>query len=203
MNQEKIGGFIAARRKEAGLTQAALAERLGITDRAVSKWENGRCLPDASLMLPLCGLLGINVNELLSGERLEMENNYKEMAEKNLLALKEQEEQYNRRLLNLEWVIGTTASVAFLILLFTASYAVQSTPWRVGLIAVAFAILLTGVWHALKLEQGAGYYECPHCGERYVPTMKAVFLAPHVGRNRWMKCPRCGERHYQKKVLTK
>ena len=202
MNQEKIGGFIAARRKQAGLTQAALAERLGITDRAVSKWENGRCLPDASLMLPLCELLGINVNELLSGEKLEMED-YKEMAEKNLLALKEQEERHNRRLLGMEWVVGLTCTLAFMILHFAALYAVESTPWRAAMLVAAWVILLVGACCALKLEQEAGYYECPHCGERYIPTMKAVFFAPHIGRTRWMKCPRCGERHFQKKVLTK
>lgn len=70
MDQEKTGKFIARRRKEAGLTQAALGERLGVTDRAVSKWERGICLPDAALMLPLCQLLGITVNELLTGEEV-------------------------------------------------------------------------------------------------------------------------------------
>lgn len=67
MNQEKIGKFIAKCRKENGYTQASLAEKLGITDRAVSKWENGKNMPDASIMLELCGLLRINVNELLTG----------------------------------------------------------------------------------------------------------------------------------------
>ncbi len=74
MDQGKIGRFIATCRKENGLTQVALAEKLGITDRAVSKWENGKSLPDPSIMLELCELLGINVNELLTGKRLNMEN---------------------------------------------------------------------------------------------------------------------------------
>ena len=78
MDMEKTGKFISRCRKDAGLTQAVLAEKLGITDRAVSKWETGRSLPDASLMLELCGILGISVNELLTGEKIEMEN-YKEM----------------------------------------------------------------------------------------------------------------------------
>ena len=67
MDQEKIGKFIAACRKEKGLTQAALAEQLGITDRAVSKWETGKSLPDSSIMIDLCELLSINVNDLLKG----------------------------------------------------------------------------------------------------------------------------------------
>ena len=66
----KIGKFISACRKEKGLTQAQLAEKFGITDRAVSKWETGKSVPDASIMLELCEQLGINVNELLSGETI-------------------------------------------------------------------------------------------------------------------------------------
>lgn len=92
MNPMKIGKFIAACRKENGYTQASLAEKLGITDRAVSKWENGKSMPDASIMLELCGLLKINVNELLTGERI-MQDNYKAMAEKQLVDLKSQEEK--------------------------------------------------------------------------------------------------------------
>ena len=80
LDQEKIGKFIAACRKDQGFTQAKLAERLGLTDRAVSKWENGKSMPDASIMLDLCELLKINVNELLSGERLDTAS-YKEKAE--------------------------------------------------------------------------------------------------------------------------
>ena len=90
MDQEKIGAFITECRKQAGLTQAALGEQLGITDRAVSKWERGKSMPDPSLMLPLCGLLHITVNELLTGERISMED-YQKKAEEKLLELQKQE----------------------------------------------------------------------------------------------------------------
>ena len=69
MNQIKIGKFIAERRKLVGLTQMQLADQLGITDKAVSKWERGIAMPDTSLMLQLCGILRISVNELLNGEK--------------------------------------------------------------------------------------------------------------------------------------
>lgn len=88
MNQTEIGKFIAKRRKEKQLTQAQLAEKLNITDRAVSKWETGKCMPDSSVMLELCGILGITVNELLSGEEVDMESLEKK-ADENLIALKE------------------------------------------------------------------------------------------------------------------
>ena len=89
MNQEKIGKFIAELRKEKGLTQAQLAEHFDISNKAVSKWENGKSLPDASIMIDLCNLLGITVNELLSGERISMED-YKEKAEERLVEMHEQ-----------------------------------------------------------------------------------------------------------------
>ena len=80
MDQIKIGKFIAEQRKKNNLTQMQLAEKLNITDRAISKWENGKAMPDSSIMLELCKELKITVNELLSGEVLEM-NNYNEKAD--------------------------------------------------------------------------------------------------------------------------
>lgn len=84
MEQEKIGKFILQLRKEKGMTQKQLAEKLGVTDRAISKWENGRGMPELSLMKTLCDELGISVNELLSGEKIEKED-YQEKLEENIL----------------------------------------------------------------------------------------------------------------------
>ena len=74
MDQIKIGKFIAERRKQAGLTQLQLADKLNITDRAVSKWERGKAMPDSSIMLELCFILGISVNDLLCGEVVTVDN---------------------------------------------------------------------------------------------------------------------------------
>ena len=74
MDQVKIGRFIAERRRNAGLTQIQLAEKLSITDRAVSKWETGRTMPDSAIMLELCAILSISVNDLLCGEVVLVEN---------------------------------------------------------------------------------------------------------------------------------
>ena len=101
MDQIMIGKFIAACRKEKKMTQAQLAEKLGISDRAVSKWETGKCMPDASLMPELCEQLGISINDLFNGRRVTMEN-YKEAAEAAMLQLKENEEKKNRMMLDLE-----------------------------------------------------------------------------------------------------
>lgn len=91
MNQTEIGKFIAGCRKEKKLTQAQLAEKLNITDRAVSKWETGKSMPDSSVMLELCEILGITVNELLSGKEIDMES-YEKKADENLIALKKKDE---------------------------------------------------------------------------------------------------------------
>ena len=120
MNQIKIGRFIAERRKEQKLTQIQLAEKLGITDRAVSKWETGKSLPDASIMLELCGLLKITVNDLLSGEVVSM-NNYNEKSEKNLLEMIKQKEQADKRLLSLEIVIGLMSVMFLFSMIFIAA----------------------------------------------------------------------------------
>lgn len=84
MNQEKIGKFILELRKEKNMTQQELADKIGVTDRAISKWENGRGMPDLSLMKPLCKELGITINELISGEKIDKKE-YQEKLEENIL----------------------------------------------------------------------------------------------------------------------
>lgn len=84
MNQEKIGKFISKCRKEKNITQSELAEKLGVTDRSVSNWENGKNMPDLSLFIPLCELLNISINELLSGEKISKEE-YQNKFEENII----------------------------------------------------------------------------------------------------------------------
>lgn len=202
MNQIKIGKFISKCRKEKNMTQAQLAEKLNITDRAVSKWETGRGMPDSSIMLELCSELGITVNELLSGERLKMED-YQLKFEENLLAVQKEKEECDRRMLKLEMVIGILSTVAFFVLIFTASFAGLYPIARVALIAVGALIFIVGVANAIKIEQVAGYYECRECNYKYVPSYNSVLFAMHTGRTRYMKCPHCGKKSWQKKVISK
>ncbi len=205
MDQIKIGKFIAKKRKEAGLTQAQLAEKLGITDRAVSKWETGRSLPDASVMLELCGTLQITVNELLCGEELSMEKN-QEITENNLVEMVRQKEEADKRLLSLEIVIGVLSTVFLFALIGLSAYLMTldpTKPWLgVLLIVCGFIQFIVCMGFALKIEQVAGYYECALCGHRYVPTYRSVNLAMHMGRTRYMKCPNCGKKSWQKKQIS-
>jgi transcriptional regulator with XRE-family HTH domain len=202
MDQIKIGKFIASCRKEQGMTQAILAEKLGISDRAVSKWETGKSLPDSGIMLELCDLLKINVNELLSGERI-MAEIYDKRAEENLLAMKREVEEKNRQMLRTEYLIGSPATIASLAMCFVASYAEMPVWLRIVLIAFALVMILSVAFIAVGIEQKAGYYECQKCHHRYVPTYWHTNLAIHIGRTRYMKCPECGKYSWQKKVLSK
>lgn len=202
MNQVKIGKFIAECRKKNHLTQMQLAEKLNITDRAVSKWENGKAMPDSSIMLDLCNELKISVNDLLSGEVVTMDN-YNEKLEKHLLELVKQKEQADKQLLSLEIVIGVLSSVIFVSLIFVASF-VQMEDWlRILLIIIGLIPFIVGVTYALKIEQVAGYYECAKCHHKYVPTFKSVLFAMHINRTRYMKCPKCNQKSWNKKILSK
>ncbi len=202
MDQVKVGRFIAECRKNKNMTQAELAEKLNITDRAISKWETGKGMPDSSIMLELCSKLDISVNELLSGEVIKMEN-YNIKAEQNLLEIKKQKEEADKRLLKMEIIIGVLSTLIFLVSVFVASFVEMETWIRVLLIAFGFITFIIGVYHALIIEQTAGYYECAKCHHKYVPTYKSVFLAMHSGRTRYMKCPKCNKKSWNKKVLTK
>ena len=202
----KIGKFIAEQRKNNGLTQSQLAEKLFVTDRAVSKWECGKSMPDSSIMLQLCEVLKITVNELLTGEKIDMEK-YNEQAEVNLIEITKQKEESDRRLLNIEIVIGLTGTITLIALLFIGifGYKYGGLPlWTmITLISIGAVMFFASCFFALRIEQKAGYYECKECGHRYVPTYKQVNMAMHMGRKRYMKCPCCGKKSWQRKVISK
>ena len=131
-----------------------------------------------------------------------MEKN-KEKAEQLLLEMVKQKEQTDKRLLAIEVVVGVISISVFFALVIFASY-VEMKEWlRVLLILIGSAPLVVAIPFMLKIEQVAGYYECQKCGHRYVPTFKAINLAMHMGRTRYMKCPECHQKSWQKKVLTK
>lgn len=197
MDQMKIGEFIAECRKAKGYTQASLAEQLHITNRAVSKWENGHSLPDSAIMLDLCKLLGITVTELLEGEK-GMEKN-----EELLLEMVKAKQDADKRLLRMEIITGVIGILILLAAVAVASFVQLPEIWRVLIIVAGLIPLLVAMPFMIQIEQTAGYYECQHCKHRYVPTFKAVFMAMHTGRTRYMKCPECGKKSWQKKVLSK
>ncbi len=202
MDQIKIGKFIADRRKSANLTQVQLAEKLNITDRAVTKWERGLAMPDSSIMLELCGLLGITVNDLLCGEVVTMEN-YNNEYENKLIELVKEKEESDKHLLRTEIVLGICSIIPFL----AGSAYVAYTPMKesVALIIMLASMLplLISAPFMFKIEQKAGYYECKNCGHRYVPKYRQIIFAPHINRTRQMRCPKCKKITWQKKKISK
>lgn len=202
MNQIKIGKFIAECRKKQHLTQMQLAEKLYVTDRAISKWETGKALPDSTIMLELCSILKISVDDLLSGEVVTM-NNFNEKHQDILLEVIRQKENSDKRLLTMEWVISILSIIILLVPIIIVSL-LPIEEWKQIIVIVSCAIpSIIGLLFAISIEQTAGYYQCKSCGHKYVPTYKAVFLAQHIGRTRRMKCPNCGKRSWNKKVIKK
>ena len=200
MDQIKIGKFIQEKRKEKNITQSELAEKLNITDRAVSKWERGLCLPDASTMPELCNILNITINDLFSGEKVDMKNNEKKL-EENLLEMTKLREQKDKDLLTLEIVIGFLATIFLLVNVFLASLLEIPTWLRILLIIIGFIFFIIGMYYAIRIEQIAGYYKCDKCHHKYIPSYSSVLWAMHICRTRYMKCPKCGKYSWNKKVL--
>ena len=201
MDQIKTGKLIANMRKEKGLTQAELGELLGITDRAVSKWERGISMPDSGIMLDLCRILGISVEDLLTGEVIEMKDNQRH--DELLIEIVKQKEESDRYLLILEIVIGVLSTVILFAAVFTAAFVTMQDWIRVTLIVVGFVIAMIGFSFAIRIEQIAGYYECGKCHHKYIPKYSSVFAAMHMGRTRYMKCPKCGKHSWNHKVISK
>ena len=202
MDQLKIGKFIAECRKMEGLTQMQLAEKLNITDRAVSKWETGKAMPDSSIMLELCDILKINVNELLSGERIIMENN-QQQKEQLLLDMAREIEKKNKTIWNAMWTIMTVSIIGLIGGLALIAFFVPEGPWMLVAILSLCAVFLIPCFYALKLEVSVGAYKCKNCGHEIVPTYTQVLNAMHMGTTRYLKCPKCNKRSWCKKVLKK
>ncbi len=202
MDQLKIGKFIATCRKQQQLTQLQLADRLGITDKAVSKWERGVAMPDTAIMLELCDILSINVNELLSGERICMENNH-EKNEQLLLEMAKDVERKNKTIWTTMWVIMGVCMVALLGALAAARFLIPEGVWQLVAVIGACVLFLLPCFYALKLEVSVGAYKCKGCGHEFVPTYAEALWAMHMGTTRHLKCPSCGKRTWCKKVLKK
>ncbi len=202
MDQVKIGKFIAERRKLCNLTQAQLAEKLNITDRAVSKWETGKSMPDSSIMLELCEILNISVNDLLCGEKISTENsNHKN--EQLLLDITKELEQKNKTIWTSMWVIMSVSMIALFAGMFMAAFLMPEGVWQLVTIIGLCILFLIPCFYALKLEVSVGVYKCKKCGHEIVPTYSEALWAMHRGTTRYLKCPDCGNRTWCKKVLKK
>ena len=207
MNQVKIGKFIAECRKQKNLTQLQLAEKLNITDKAISKWERGFAMPDSAIMLELCDILDISVNELLSGEKIIMDNvnltNDNQTNEQLLLDMAKELEQKNKIIWKSMWIIMISSIIGLLVSLAVAAFLIPEGVWQLVTILASTIIFLLPCLYALKLEVSIGAYKCKHCGYEIVPTYMQALNAMHRGTTRYLKCPKCNKRSWCKKIIKK
>jgi len=162
MNQQKIGNFILELRKEKNMTQQELADKIGVTDKAISKWENGRGMPDLSLMKPLCTALGITINDLLSGEKIEKKD-YQDKFEENILNTIN---YTNKKLDNSRNQIGIFLLIAgFLIILTAIAIFPSESSWSSiystgGLIVslIGFSKIVRKVSYSKRLFLNYGFF---------------------------------------------
>ena len=202
MDQLKIGKFIAECRKEVNLTQMQLSEKLGITDKAISKWERGISMPDTSIMLELCDILGISVNELLSGEKINMEKN-DQNNEQLLLDMAKELERKNKTIWNAMWTIMTVSIIGLIGGLAIVGFFMPEGPWMLVAILTLCVVFMFPYFYALRLEVSVGAYKCKNCGHEITPTYTEALNAMHRGTTRYLKCPKCNKRTWCKKTLKK
>ena len=201
MDQIKIGRFIADERKRKEYTQRQLADKLGISDKTVSKWERGNGFPEVSLLLPLCDELGISVNELLAGERVP-DNDYREKAEENMVNLVKEAQESKKKIV-LSAVTAGLAIFAALPLILLAGLLEMEMWLRVLLICIGAVVAAVGIGIACVLDMDAGAFECPDCHNRFVPDMGEYVMGAHTITKRKLRCPKCGAVRFCKHVLTK
>lgn len=201
MNQIKIGRFIADERKRKGYTQKQLSEKLGISDKTISKWERGNGFPEVSLLLPLCDELEITVNELLSGERVS-EEDYRKKAEVNMVNLVREAQESKKKIILSAMVAALTIVAAFPLLFIVRN----SGDGELAKGSAYRNRVSSGMWwnsDCVYSCREAGAFECPDCNTRFVPDMKSYVMGAHTLTKRKLVCPHCGAHRYCKKVLTK
>ena len=165
MDQIKIGKFISAMRKEQGLTQRQLADKLLISDKTVSKWECGKGMPEVSLMLPLCDALGINLNELFSGEKLT-DADYKKKAEENIMNLVKEKSESKKKII-LSVIVMVITFMAGVVLIMTSGLLEMPLWFRIHLIVTGAIAIIGGILVATMLDMDAGTFECKYCETRF------------------------------------
>lgn len=199
MDYNKIGKFIMSERKAKKLTQSKLAEKLFVSEKTISKWENGNGIPDTNTLPKLCEILGVSLDELLNGERNVIEN--KQKNEQLLLNMAKELEQKNKIIWKSMWVIMTISIIALLVGVSLTAFFIPKGIWQLISVLILCVVFLIPCFYALKLEVSVGAYRCKNCGCEIVPTYSQALNAMHMGTTRYLKCPNCKKRSWCKKVI--
>lgn len=201
MDMQKIGYFLAELRKEKNLTQDELGEQIGVTNKTVSRWENGNYLPPVEILQILSNLYNVSINELLSGERLSDER-YKEHAEEYITVDLIKKNKTAKKYLAASVIVALITTLAALSIIILSALLAAPVWLRIICIVFSIVIVVAGIGVCCVLTVDAGVYECPNCGEKFVPSMKDFIGGMHTLTKRKLKCPKCGKKSFCKKRLS-
>lgn len=195
MELNKTGKFIALIRKEKGLTQRELAEKLNLSEKTISKWERGVGFPDVSLILPLCKCLEIDANELMTGERLQ-DKQYRINAENNLLKLMDKTSP------KLKYTISTISAIVTILitlgLILLAGFVIEEVWIKILVCVMSVLLVVSNIALILLVAVNTEVYECCHCGEKFVPTMREYLMGANTMKKRYLRCPYCHKKGWNK-----
>lgn len=195
MDLNKTGKFIALIRKEKGLTQRELAEKLNLSEKTISKWERGVGFPDISLILPLCKCLEIDANELMTGERLQ-DKQYRINAENNLLKLMDKTSPI------LKYTISTISAIVTILitlgLILLAGFVIEEVWIKILVCVMSVLLVVSNIALILLVAVNTEVYECCHCGEKFVPTMREYLMGANTMKKRYLRCPYCHKKGWNK-----
>ena len=194
MDLLKIGAFIAEKRKAKNLTQKELATMLHLSEKTISKWECGKGFPEASSILPLCKILEISANELLSGKSLES-HEVDRHAEENIINLLYSKNDYNLK----KWSIIFIAILSLSIIIFASmirEYILLPVWVKVILIVLLFLLFFASIISLCALSNSMGTFTCKHCNHKFTPKLSAFFIGVHTWNKRYLKCPRCQKKSF-------
>lgn len=200
MDMQRIGSFLTELRKAKQLTQDELGEKLGVTNKTVSRWENGNYLPPVEMLQILSEFYEVSMNELLSGKRLNSEC-YKESAEEYIVADLMKKHKDAKKRLAVSFVVSLITILSGLSIVMLSALLPAPDWLRICCIVFSVIICSLGIGACCVLTVDAGVYECPNCGRKFVPSMKDFIFGAHTFTKRKLKCPECGKKSFCKKRL--
>ena len=175
---------------------------MNVTDRAVSKWETGNAMPDSNIMLKLCSILGMDVNELLCGEMIDMEKKDEQLNDL-IFQMATNEERYHKRLKYSSYLIIAISLIALISIITVISLLIPECGFQYFLIVVSVILFIIPCLIALKFKVETGYYECKNCQNMFVPNYKGIAVLMQTPTKKLLKCTKCGKWTWCKKLSKK
>ena len=195
MDLIKIGQYIAEKRKAKDMTQLELANALHLSEKTISKWECGKGFPEVSTVLPLCAILEITANELLSGQDLKSEALKKEHTEQNILNLLHSKSDYTLK----KWAVILIALLSILLIVTMAILLpyMKLPIWaEIIIMVLTLSVFIVSMIPLCAISNSMGTFKCKHCGHKFTPKLAAFVYGMHTWNKRYLKCPHCQKKSF-------